>query len=107
MQPCLVTGLAAARYLAKQHELPLIAVNHLDAHIMVSRLQHPDITFPALALLVSGGNTVLALVRDVGMQRSPHRLDQRFVVSLRGVGACVRGLHHTGRDSRRCSRRGV
>ena len=57
----LVTGKALAHALGK----PLIAVNHLEGHALSPRLSDPDLAFPYLLLLVSGGHCQLLLVKGV------------------------------------------
>jgi N6-L-threonylcarbamoyladenine synthase len=57
----LLVGLCAAKAIAWQRELPLLAVNHLEGHVRSVFLSHPDAAFPALALVVSGGHTALYL----------------------------------------------
>jgi N6-L-threonylcarbamoyladenine synthase len=59
----LLVGVAAAKAMAYAAEIPLIAVNHLEGHIYANLLEHPDLEFPLLALLVSGGHTNLILFR--------------------------------------------
>ncbi|MEX1163798.1 MAG: tRNA (adenosine(37)-N6)-threonylcarbamoyltransferase complex transferase subunit TsaD [Nitriliruptor sp.] len=53
----LLVGVAAAKGLALAHDLPLIGVNHLRAHVEVAQLEHGDLEFPLAALVVSGGHT--------------------------------------------------
>ena len=48
---------------------PLIAVNHLEGHALSPRLVDPDLDFPYLLLLVSGGHCQLLEVRAVGEYR--------------------------------------
>ena len=48
---------------------PLIAVNHLEGHALSPRLADPDLDFPYLLLLVSGGHCQLLLVEGVGRYR--------------------------------------
>jgi N6-L-threonylcarbamoyladenine synthase len=64
----LLVGVVTAQALAAVHGLPLIAVNHLEAHALTARLTH-DLPFPYLLLLVSGGHCQLLLVEDVGRYR--------------------------------------
>jgi N6-L-threonylcarbamoyladenine synthase len=61
----LLVGVTTAKVLAAVHNLPLLAINHLEAHALTVGLT--DGTRPPyLLLLVSGGHTQLQLVRDVG-----------------------------------------
>jgi N6-L-threonylcarbamoyladenine synthase len=70
----LLTGVNVAKGLAWAHGLPLVAVNHLEAHIYANWLvpqgtnpaDHTDPPFPLVCLIVSGGHTALALLRDHG-----------------------------------------
>lgn len=66
----LLTGLNAAKAMAWQRGLPFIGVNHLEAHIYANWLAteplHQPPQFPLVALVVSGGHTLLALLRDHG-----------------------------------------
>jgi N6-L-threonylcarbamoyladenine synthase len=56
----LLVGLVAAKALAVALELPLVAVNHLQAHIYACRLAAaPREVFPCVGLVVSGGHTSL------------------------------------------------
>ena len=60
----LLVGVAAAKAAAWALDKPLIAVNHMEGHIFVNLLQYPDLEPPFLALVVSGGHTMLVVVRD-------------------------------------------
>jgi N6-L-threonylcarbamoyladenine synthase len=66
----LVVGLNTAKGIALANELPLIGINHLEAHIYSAWLDYPDrLTpsdpeFPLLALIVSGGHTELILMTE-------------------------------------------
>lgn len=62
----LVVGVAFAKGLAWACRLPIIEVNHLEGHIYANRLIRPDIEPPLVALLVSGGHTMLVHVRNWG-----------------------------------------
>ncbi|MCS7015062.1 MAG: tRNA (adenosine(37)-N6)-threonylcarbamoyltransferase complex transferase subunit TsaD [Gemmatales bacterium] len=55
----LLIGVSAAKMLAVALELPLIAVNHIEAHVYACRLAAGRDIFPAVGLVVSGGHTVL------------------------------------------------
>jgi N6-L-threonylcarbamoyladenine synthase len=61
----LIVGLTTAKAIALVHGLPLVAVNHLEAHALTVGLT--EALFPPyLLLLVSGGHTQLLLVEQVG-----------------------------------------
>ena len=62
----LLVGVCAAKAIAWRHELPLVAVNHLEGHIRSAFIDHARIEFPALALIVSGGHTSLYLCPKEG-----------------------------------------
>ncbi|MCU0235895.1 MAG: tRNA (adenosine(37)-N6)-threonylcarbamoyltransferase complex transferase subunit TsaD [Acidobacteria bacterium] len=55
----LLVGLAFAKGLAMAHELPLVAVDHIAAHVEAPFISHKHIAYPLLALVVSGGHTSL------------------------------------------------
>lgn len=55
----LLIGLASAKTLAWRFRLPLVAVNHIEAHVYANILDGRPIEFPAVALVVSGGHTLL------------------------------------------------
>ncbi|HEY2894952.1 MAG TPA: tRNA (adenosine(37)-N6)-threonylcarbamoyltransferase complex transferase subunit TsaD, partial [Pirellulales bacterium] len=55
----LLVGLAAAKAICVARDLPLVAVNHLQAHIYACRLAAGRDVFPCLGLIVSGGHTSL------------------------------------------------
>lgn len=55
----LLVGLAAAKALCLALDKPLIAINHLQAHIYACRLAAGENVFPCIGLIVSGGHTSL------------------------------------------------
>jgi len=60
----LLVGLSFAKGLAYYQHKPLIGIDHVEAHIEAAFLENPDIAFPALALVVSGGHTSLYFMRE-------------------------------------------
>ena len=63
--PSLLVGLSFAKALAFGKNLPLVGVDHLEAHVFSIFLER-KVTFPFVGLVVSGGHTSLFLVRDYG-----------------------------------------
>ncbi len=59
----LLIGVTAARTLAVTRALPLVAVDHVEAHATSAALGADPPPWPAVALVVSGGHTALYLVR--------------------------------------------
>jgi len=64
-----MVALLAGKGLALATGKPLVAVNHLEGHALSPRLVDPDLDFPYLLLLVSGGHCQLLEVRGVGDYR--------------------------------------
>jgi N6-L-threonylcarbamoyladenine synthase len=62
----LLVGVNAAKGLAVALGVPLISVHHIEAHLLSVLIDHPDIEFPFLGLVVSGGHTLLYDVKGVG-----------------------------------------
>jgi tRNA N6-adenosine threonylcarbamoyltransferase len=64
-----MVGLVTAKGLALASGKPLVALNHLEGHALSPMLSDPDLAFPYLLLLVSGGHCQLLLVEGVGRYR--------------------------------------
>jgi N6-L-threonylcarbamoyladenine synthase len=64
-----MVGLVSAKALAMASDTPLIAINHLEGHALSPRLADPDLAFPYLLLLVSGGHCQILSVEGVGQYR--------------------------------------
>ena len=62
----LLVGVSTAKALSYAHRVPLLGVNHLEAHIRSVFLDHPGLSFPMLSLVVSGGHTSIYLSREEG-----------------------------------------
>jgi N6-L-threonylcarbamoyladenine synthase len=65
----LLVGLSTGKALAFARDLPFIGVHHLEAHLLAPGLEERPPEFPFLALLVSGGHSLLAEVDGVGRYR--------------------------------------
>ena len=59
----LIVGISFAKALALSQDIPLIEVNHLQAHVLSAFAKKPSPSFPFLCLTVSGGHTQIVLVR--------------------------------------------
>jgi N6-L-threonylcarbamoyladenine synthase len=55
----LLVGLSAAKALCVAWQVPLVAVDHLQAHIYACRLEYGEAVFPCVGLVASGGHTSL------------------------------------------------
>lgn len=98
----LVVGLNTAKGLALGSGLPLIGVNHLEAHIYSTWLYNaddspqPEPKFPLLALIVSGGHSELVLMTDhLEYQRLGGTLDDAAGEAFDKVGRLL-GLSYPG-----------
>jgi N6-L-threonylcarbamoyladenine synthase len=73
----LLVGVNTGKALSVAHDLPLVAVNHIEGHIYANWLTDaaageplpPEPEFPLLCLVVSGGHTQLVLMEDHGRYR--------------------------------------
>jgi N6-L-threonylcarbamoyladenine synthase len=62
----LLVGLSAAKAMAYAYKKPLVGINHLAGHIYSIFLEYPQLSFPLLALVVSGGHTELYVIKGHG-----------------------------------------
>ena len=74
LEPCLWAGINFAKELAEKMNLPIIPVNHIEAHILVNLIDRDSTSlklknFPAICLVVSGGHTQLILMKGIGKYR--------------------------------------
>jgi len=65
----LLVGVSYAKSLAYGLDVPLVGVNHIEGHVFSVVFENPEIEFPALALIVSGGHTNLFHVPEPGKYR--------------------------------------
>lgn len=69
LEPTLWVGINFARALAYAWNVPVVPVNHMEGHVLSSIFDGetiPDLAFPALSLLISGGHTELVLMKEWG-----------------------------------------
>ena len=62
----LLVGISGAKALAMAWRVPFVGVNHLEGHLYAALLEDPTAELPAVVLLVSGGHTLLVLMRGPG-----------------------------------------
>ncbi|MFA6322562.1 MAG: tRNA (adenosine(37)-N6)-threonylcarbamoyltransferase complex transferase subunit TsaD [Candidatus Buchananbacteria bacterium] len=60
----LMVGLETAKTLSFAWQKPIVAINHMRAHIYANWLENKKIIFPVMCLVVSGGHTELVLIKD-------------------------------------------
>jgi N6-L-threonylcarbamoyladenine synthase len=65
----LLVGVSGAKGLALAHDLPLLGVNHLRAHVEAAQLEHGELEPPLAALVVSGGHTSIVAMDADGVFR--------------------------------------
>jgi N6-L-threonylcarbamoyladenine synthase len=65
----LMVGASFAKALGYVWGCPTIAINHLEGHILAAMIEQPDLDFPFLSLLVSGGHTMLIEVTNFSIYR--------------------------------------
>lgn len=67
LEPALWVGVNFAKALSLAWDVPIVAVNHMEGHIVISAVKDEHIApldFPVLALLISGGHTELVLMKE-------------------------------------------
>jgi len=62
----LLVGAATARSLAWAWQIPAVAVHHMEGHLLAPMLEENPPEFPFVALLISGGHTLLVQVEGIG-----------------------------------------
>ncbi|MDI6829274.1 MAG: tRNA (adenosine(37)-N6)-threonylcarbamoyltransferase complex transferase subunit TsaD [Armatimonadota bacterium] len=62
----LLIGVSAAKSLSAALEIPLVGIHHLEGHIYANFLVNPNLEFPFVCLIVSGGHSDLVLVKGHG-----------------------------------------
>ncbi|MDD1624255.1 MAG: tRNA (adenosine(37)-N6)-threonylcarbamoyltransferase complex transferase subunit TsaD [Methylococcaceae bacterium] len=62
----LLVGAATARSLAWTWQIPAVAVHHMEGHLLAPMLEENPPEFPFVALLISGGHTLLVQVEGIG-----------------------------------------
>ena len=61
----LLTGVSFAKGLSQSINVPIIGINHLEAHIYANFLAYPKLEYPLVCLLVSGGHTQIWYIKNI------------------------------------------
>ena len=64
LEGCLQVGRAAAKTLNLRYQIPLLAVNHLEAHYWIATYGMKNVVFPVLGVVISGGHSQLFYVAN-------------------------------------------
>lgn len=92
----LLVGVNVAKAITLAHSLPLIGVNHLEAHIYANWLSKNRPEFPCLCLIVSGGHSDLVLMREHGQFEKMGRTRDDAAGEAFDKAARILGLGYPG-----------
>ncbi|HEX9756712.1 MAG TPA: tRNA (adenosine(37)-N6)-threonylcarbamoyltransferase complex transferase subunit TsaD [Nitrospiria bacterium] len=92
----LLVGVSYAKALAYALDIPLLGVNHLEGHLFAPLFEYPEIKFPTVALIVSGGHTHLFLVKKVGIYKLLGKTRDDAAGEALDKGARMMGLGFPG-----------
>ncbi len=94
----LIVGLSYGKALAFSLGRPFVAVNHIEAH-MYAACAEADVSFPFLALVVSGGHTLLADIHDMQTYTVLGRTRDDAAGEAFDKGAKILGLGYPGGEA--------
>jgi N6-L-threonylcarbamoyladenine synthase len=69
LKGCLLMGIGFAQGISLAHRIPLLGVNHIEAHALSTQMDNPNLVPPYLTLIVSGGHTEIHVVEAVGQYK--------------------------------------
>ncbi|MCI0595223.1 MAG: tRNA (adenosine(37)-N6)-threonylcarbamoyltransferase complex transferase subunit TsaD [candidate division Zixibacteria bacterium] len=95
----LAVGVAFAKSLALSAGKPFVGVNHLEGHLFSIFIERPEMPFPAVVLIASGGHTVLLLVAEKGKVRLLGQTVDDAAGEAFDKGARLLGLPYPGGPS--------
>jgi N6-L-threonylcarbamoyladenine synthase len=102
----LLVGLSFAKGLAYSLKVPFVAVNHMDAHVKANYLSHPEIKPPFVALLVSGGHTLLLRCDHGKFELLGRTIDDAAGEALDKAGKMMGIAYPAGREIEQISKNG-
>jgi N6-L-threonylcarbamoyladenine synthase len=90
-------GIDRAKKLAKKYDKKLLAINHLEGHLLSPLANNaPAINYPALGLVVSGGNTILVKINKIGSYETLAQTTDDALGEALDKGARMLGLGYPG-----------
>ncbi|MDH7480476.1 MAG: tRNA (adenosine(37)-N6)-threonylcarbamoyltransferase complex transferase subunit TsaD [Armatimonadota bacterium] len=92
----LLIGVSAAKAVSAAMEIPLMGVHHLEGHIYANFLVNPELEFPFVCLVVSGGHSDLVLVKGHGDYKMLGRTRDDAAGEAFDKSARVLGLGYPG-----------
>ncbi len=96
MVGCLLVGMAAAKTFSWLHDLPLVGVDHVQAHVHTAFATDPDLPLPCVVLVASGGHTALWLARTAGQTERLGTTRDDAAGEALDKGAALLGLTYPG-----------
>ena len=103
LPPCLGVGLEIASEWARKLSVELMSVNHLEAHLLMPLMFAPQVKYPYLVFLVSGGHCMVVLARGLGQYEvigstEDDSVGEAFDKTARLLGECMDGdIYETAR----------
>ncbi len=92
----LSVGVTAAKSLALALKIPFIGIDHLEGHLLAFLAENPDVEFPMVSLLVSGGHSELVLIESFGKYRIVGQTRDDAAGETFDKGARLLGLGYPG-----------
>ena len=96
LKGCLLMGVHFAKGLSAASGVPLYGVNHIEGHVLAPLMDNPELTFPFLCLVVSGGHTEIHEVHDVGDYRLVARTSDDAAGEAFDKSAALLGVPYPG-----------
>jgi N6-L-threonylcarbamoyladenine synthase len=96
LKGCLLIGYNYALGIATALNAPFIGVNHLEGHLLSPFITNPEVDFPFLALIVSGGHTELILAEKLGVYKILTKTIDDAVGEAFDKSATLLGLDYPG-----------
>ena len=92
----LLTGVSFAKGFGLGLDIPIIPINHLEAHIYANFMADPTLKYPFVCLLVSGGHTQIWLIKELGQYALMGETRDDAAGEAFDKGARILGLGYPG-----------